>query len=977
MMARSHESQQRITRLFWDWSRPVLEWAVEFLSREWQPPTPLDLSDTVIVVPTSEAGRRLREALARCAGDHESAALAPWVWHPEQALMSDADRRVVASRMQSLLAWRQALDQTALRELKHLFPNLPAQITWGWQIETARTLMELRTMAGAGGLAFADVAESPAVQRDRARWLDLARLEIVYLEQLAAINRRDAQCLKRERAQNPQLPEGVRRIVVAAAPDLPPLMDRWLHACAALGTEVVVAVHAPPASANQFEVFGRPALAGWGEDAGSHLPLRHDQILLCHDPSRQAHEAVEWLRQQAPQGRVAAGVCDPETGAQLREKLESEGVAIFEPGGASVRNEGVWHVLQCCRAMVATGSWKAFATLLRIPDMRCVLAGREVSAAVLLESLDDFTARHLPVTLGHGCEILSSRTVTQADGDQEGLSPASDTAPHLPSVIEAGMGLVEAFSRLSFDKAARQLVLRLYGGQEFRPEQPGDSERIGLISDWLRICDEMQSETGRFGIEADGADLFAWSLELLGEGSLSEPRGEVDLVLQGWLELPWEQAPNLIVMGVNEEHVPGILIGHPFLPDQVREQLGLPCQKRRFARDAFILNGLAAQRSAKGSLKVMCGQWSENGDSLRPSRLLFLCEDAELPRRVSLLFPKEESTGTTPPEPPATLAWRLRPRAERPRLETVSPSRLGAYLRCPFRFYLSSVLRMESVDSAKRELAANEFGDLIHHAFEALAKEPKIRASTDEHEISRFLEQVVCARAHALHGKRLPPLLALQLDGAIQRLRAAASCEAVERQAGWRILEAERYIGGKDDPHPLIIEGVRLTGKIDRIERHEGSGQLRIIDFKTSDRAKSPSEAHYRSVKANSRVDEADKWRLFDPPDGHCAMWIDLQLPLYAAALTAHGLRPQAVAYFCLPRSVQDTRIHEWKDFSEAWSSAALEMAAEVVRRMRRGVFWPPARKSVDGSFDEIFLHDLAAAADPELLLAAENGGAA
>lgn len=976
-MPRSPEPQQRITRLFWDWSRPVLEWAVEFLSEGWQPPAPLDLSDTVIVVPTSEAGRRLREALARHTGDRDSAALAPWVWHPEQALMTEADRRGEASRMQSLLAWRQALDGTALQELKHLFPNLPEQITWGWQLETARTLMELGAIAGAGGLAFADVADSPAVQRDRARWLDLTRVEAAYLAQLAAIGLWDAQHLKRERARSPQLPEGVRRIVVVAAPDLPPLMDRWLHACAALGREVVVAVHAPEALAENFENLGRPALARWGEDAGVHLPLTHGQILLSHDPSMQAQEAVEWLRDRAPQGRVAAGVCDPETGAQLREKLESEGVAIFEPGGASVRNEGVWHVLQCARAMVATGSWKAFASLLRVPDVLSALAGREVSAAVLLEDLDDFAARHLPVTLEHAREILSSRTAALAGEDQQERSPAREAAARLLPVIEAGIELIEVFSRHSFDLAARHLVLRLYGDQEFRPEQPGDSQRTGLISDWLRICDEMRRETGRFGIQADGADLFAWSLELLGEGALSEPRGEVDLVLQGWLELPWEQAPNLIVMGVNEEHVPGILIGHPFLPDQVREQLGLPCQGRRFARDAFILHGLAAQRAGHGALKVVCGQWSENGDSLRPSRLLFLCEDAELPQRVSLLFPKEESTGTTPSEPPATLAWRLRPRAEPPRLETVSPSRLGAYLRCPFRFYLSSVLRMESVDSTKRELAANEFGDLIHHAFEALARDEKIRLSTDEHEIARFLEQVVRARAHALHGRRLPPLLGLQLDGAIQRLRAAASCEAAERQAGWRIVEAERRIGGDDDPHPLMIEGVRLTGKIDRIERHEGSGHVRIIDFKTSDKAKSPAEMHYRSIKANSRLDEADKWRLFDPPDGQCGMWNDLQLPLYAAALTAHGLRPQVVAYFCLPRSVQDTRIHEWKDFSDAWCSAALDMAAEVVRRMRRGVFWPPARKSVDDSFDEIFLHDMAATADPELLMAAQKGDAA
>jgi ATP-dependent helicase/nuclease subunit B len=197
----------------------------------------------------------------------------------------------------------------------------------------------------------------------------------------------------------------------------------------------------------------------------------------------------------------------------------------------------------------------------------------------------------------------------------------------------------------------------------------------------------------------------------------------------------------------------------------------------------------------------------------------------------------------------------------------------------------------------------------------------------------------------------------LQLEGLKQRLRHAAQIEADDRALGWRILHAEWA-----PETPLTLEGAQVRLKIDRIDRHPSSGQIRVLDYKTSDKASAPLDAH--APKAPRALDEAQAWREFVAADGVRRRWVDLQLPLYAAALRLHGLEPQEAGYFVLPKSVQDTRVLLWPDFGKAWIEPALACAAEAVRRMRAGVFWPPSPRAYDRGFDDLFLGDPMAAAE-------------
>lgn len=928
-----------VQRLFWGWDAPVLEKAVAFLCQGWDHTHALDLSDTLILVPNGEAGRRLREALARATNEAGTAAVIPHLWLPEQALLPQARRFEAATPLQSQMAWQRALEDTDLTALTALFPKLPEERGWGFHAETARMLADLKLLLGTGGLFFSDLADLPLMERDAGRWRDLAVIERTYFEELTKAGLADAQLLKKRNAHAPTLPEGLRRVVVLASPDLSPLLDAWIIANAQRGLPTTVAVHAPQSWQHSFDRHGRPLPSHWGEDADLTLPFDNEQLHVTRDPATQAARALDLMRDLVPQNKTALGVCDAEVGSLLLEKLTLEDARSFEPGGLPAQREGLWHILDSFRILLSSGTWRAFAALLRVAEFRECVIPPDTSISKLLRQADDFAAEHLPVSLLHAREL-------PLDGRDE-----------LGQVIAETLALLDALRQQSPAKAARTLILRLLGDREFRPEAPGHSERTGLATEWLQVTEELEKEAARFGLKPKAEDAFSLALETLSRTRLAEPRGEIDLVLQGWLELLWEKSPNLVVTGLNEENVPGIFISHPFLPDSVRQALDLPSQQTRFARDAFILASLTHQRQTHGRLELLCGQWSDDGDALRPSRLLFLCPDKDLPKRVAHLFPKEEGPHAEP-EPPRTLAWKLRPDWTPRVFEAISPSRLRDYLTCPFRFYLTHGKRMAAVDPSARELDAAEFGRIIHYAFQCLALNSTMRDSTHPAQIADFLEDAVRSDVRRRYGQRPAPLVTLQLESIVQRLRQAALIEAQNRQEGWTCIEAEMMLGQESDAHPLLIAGTRLSGRIDRLERH-ADGRLRIIDFKTSDKTDAPDKRHFKVLSSRTKpVAEADEWKCFTLPGGGRARWLDLQLPLYAAAMRRRGLEISSAAYFVLPKSIQDTKIIEWQDFDDSLIEAAVACAETAVQRIQQNVFWPPAERSPDATFDEMLLHD-------------------
>ena len=120
---------------FLDWSKPLSKQAAEYLLKGRTAPTThaIDFSDTILVVQTRNAGRRLKEALVREAGEGKGL-LSLNILTPEQLPREFGELDDAASNLEIRLAWLQLIQKMKPRDFPNLFPILPDEpdLEWGW-----------------------------------------------------------------------------------------------------------------------------------------------------------------------------------------------------------------------------------------------------------------------------------------------------------------------------------------------------------------------------------------------------------------------------------------------------------------------------------------------------------------------------------------------------------------------------------------------------------------------------------------------------------------------------------------------------------------------------------------------------------------------------------------------------------------------------------------------------------------------------
>jgi ATP-dependent helicase/nuclease subunit B len=911
------------------WNQPLLPQAVNLLAAGWTGDGPLDLSPLLVIVPTRQSGRRLREALAEHAAGRGSAVLAPRVVLPEDLLVPSAagPAVAVASWLETQLAWTEVLRTAEPEDFRAVFPMDPPARNFAWAARLAAQFQRLQSALGENGLRLRDVVRRAGDSLpETERWAQLTELERRCDAVLAANGRCEAQAARIASAREPAPPEGITRIVLLATPDPLPLAVGVL-AELARHVPVEVAVFGPPDGAELFDEWGRPREEAWSRRALS-LTDFSSQVHLCADAAEQALRVTELARRYGePEGALAVGVADAEVAPALENGLRGAGLAVFNPGGRSRRHDGLHTLLATLAALVREPGFDTVQALARCPDFMAWLvarAGGKFSPATMLIELDDLHARHLPAGLTTALGHTARRPAARA---------ALEGAQELRARLTAG----------EFPGNAAAALATIFGG---RPVAGGSA--LGESAEaWLDVLREAGAARQDFP-ELTVAEWWELTLTQFGEslGTEARPAGAVDLL--GWLELLWEDAPHLVVTGLNDGRVPETVAGDPFLPEALRAWLGLKTNEARFARDAYLLAALAASRSQAGRLDLLVGRVSAAGDPLRPSRLLLRCDEAELPRRVAALFRPAE---TARPALPWRRAWQLKPPVVAPP-RRVSVTAFRDYLRCPFRFYLKHALEMETVDPFKSELDARDFGTLCHAALEAMGREPALRDCTDAAVLREFLLAHVDRRSRERYGAELALPLMVQLESARQRLARAAEVLAEQRAAGWVIEHVERKF-------ELALGAVTVSAKIDRIERKAETGAVRVIDYKTSDKGVPPPAAHVRTAR---REETAPAWARFTL-GGKELVWTDLQLPLYLEAVAGEFGVAVGAGFFNLPKAVGETSLVLWEDYDAEWRAAARRCAEGVAAAVTAGIFWPPAEvppRDEDEAFAGLFHHGTA-----------------
>lgn len=887
-----------VERVFLGWDRPFVTQTVAWLLARRDV-----LPRLLVVVPTAHSGRRLREALAEQAG----ALLAPRITTPGALLTTPAPE--VAADWMERVAWVETLEGiTGWADYLELFPTPPAAGE-AWAGGLAREMVHLRHALQENGLALSSAARLLAGTVEAGRWEALGRLEALMERKLQSWG---LQSRSRVLANGVVLPAEIAGIVLAGVTEMPPVLERaWL----AWPGPLYVLIAAPPAEAAGFSATGRPfdcwtqRTLPWPEGATG-------SVRLVADCRQQASEAVRAIADtRTASNDVALGSADTETGDELARAFTRQGWPAFHPAAVPV-TAGLARWFQAWSGFLADPKLATIADLLALPATAGLLDGRRAQAAERLSRLRNDWMVVRPEDLRHRIATTTFRSETQREAAAAVLVVAEALESWRSALLREDLcatmaRLLDALGRSAPETAAEATAMRAWLAQA------------------APLMRQVRRDPG-FWIDLMVAEIPAPTPQ--------PPEGRV-IDVQGWLELLFEPGHHLVLCGLNEGKVPARNLGDPWLGEAARQLLGLTGNATRAARDAFLYQAMLEARRADGRVDVLCAKSGAGGEALLPSRLLLAAAPADLPARVQFLF-----RGIEPPEAGlrwhADWHWQPRAVAAPQRIHVTS---LAAYLACPFRYYLKHALRMQRPEPDRVEWNARDFGTITHDVLERWGRDPEARDLSNPAPLQAWFSAELDRIVAAHFGPRVPLAVRVQTEVLRQRLAWLAHTQAATRADGWQVIEVEHKI-------EIPIGTTTVVCQIDRIDRHRDHGGLRIIDYKTG-HIDGIESAHRRKITARTVLpahlasDSPAVYAGLQNGKPAAFLWSNLQLPLYALAVSQRDGSLPTPCYFTLGATAAAGAILAWSDFSATDLAAARACATWLVAQITAGVFWPPADK--------------------------------
>lgn len=898
---------------FLGWDRLPLplacEWILENHGKQ--------LEGLLIATPGARAARRLREHLARATGGD---------WTPpsfltagtlsDQLLVLD---RAPASRLARTLAWEEALRRLGPAEVTRLAAEPPgAGDGAGWR----RLAAEVRTLFGelaAEGLDFASVEAklaSSVASGERWRWRVLAKAQEGMLRILEGQGLADAHTGRREALAAGRLRP--QRVLLVGVPELNRLTRDVLDRM----DEVQALVMAPEELRGRFDELGCVEASAW---SAVHTSLSLEQWHVVDEPVQEAERAIQCLAgfgsDKFTPEQVTFGVADEGVTPYLERQLVASGLVPRDAAGRAVSGTPVGKLLRGIHELLLRPAFQPWAALLRHPDLERLLtrdSEQKVRSAAAVS--DEYAAAHVPYSLDEPWRVESESRSSQRRRDQ--MQELSDR-------LQTLLGPLARDERVPAARWARPLrafLASVYGTRVFRTEDSaGDWAAVESLRASSAALEELQLLPEKLGPSCSAAD----ALELLRseldgartaplpaplaarlaarEGSSSD--GVVELL--GWLELPLDDAPALVVTGFDEGRVPEGMRQDGWLSDSMRTQLGLPDAAQRLARDLYLTELLCRSRE---KVAFVSSRRSVEGDPVLPSRIALRRPEEEVPGRVKhaletqALRPQVELASGPAYSPPFDPDLGQEP-------EHWSASAIKDYLSSPYVFWVKRIAGRTTTGDQERELDPLVFGSLAHDVLEAFGRSD-LRHGVEPEPIADFLRSTLERLASERFGRGAEPAVRLQVERLAVRLSAFARRQAAETSRGWQIQHVEWT---PPDPGDLVLDlggGEQATfspwSRIDRIDRHV-NGQWRILDYKTGEKGQAPEKLCRKSGE-----------------------WTDVQLPIYAHLVRSlTGDAPVEVGYVTLGGNSKEIgfALAKW---SRDELAEGLDVARGVIGEVRR-----------------------------------------
>lgn len=843
----------------------------------------LDLSRTLVATPGARAGRVLVTLLAQAGQERGVVVTPPQTVTAGRLAEALAPMGRPAGEVHRVLAWQRTLCEAPRELLAQVLPASgegsaePEQ----WASELARAADELAR----GGFRCGDLVDAPLPPLEPPeRWRALGGLQQRYESILREAGLVDAAL---HALDAPVVAADLERVVLLMCTDL-------TNSARSLLRRAPCPVHVLRVLEEGLHADGVVDEAYWRD---ADIDIDPETVFVTGGPGEQAMLAV---RAAVDLGTSAMGTADERLAGAVRRGAEAHGLRVHVASGSPVLTSGPAGLLRDLTLLLRERSFAALARVLRNPVVVSGLRTQHPEFGKLPRGLDEYLEHAAPTRAfgalpeGHERAARARKLVLKA-------------RRHVLRAIRPLRGSPRSL-RAWADGLREALVSLLEPAEEALGEP--SMAALGAIAEQLRVLADLPAPLDTQDVPAHEA--ITVLLTQLANASIAPEPASEELDLLGWLELPLDPSPGMVILGMHDNVLPEPPAPSPLVPEGLRRALGLPGQDRTIARDAA---NLASLLFGARQVRFVLGTSNAAGDPLLPSTLLLRASGDGTTRVLS----RGRDAFETPPatEPRPCCAFRVGVMAAAPTLDRMAVTSFRTYLESPYLFYLRHALKLREIEPAGPipRLEASTFGTLIHEALREFASQEEHRDVVDENSIRQLMHACLWETAERIAGRSRSAIMMAQIDAAERRLASLAPLEAARRRAGWRTIATEWR---PPDPTPLSDTGIVLTGSIDRIDWNEQDGTLALLDYKTSERARRPGSTHRRR-------------------DGS---WIDLQLPLYEILArpiaTEHGIeQPPSLGYIALTRT-------DAQHLDSGWSADDLESAVAcaegVAREVRRGL---------------------------------------
>lgn len=908
----------------------------------------IDLRDFVLVLPSRRSTDRLMQLLVREASQAGLSLVPPIITTvgqlPEYLYVAE---KQLASDLAQQLAWSQALSETPKEELEVLTGRPEVDDLQDWQ-PLATLISRLHTRLANDIWSFRSVArevkkDDGFLKEEAARWDALNAMQQRYYTVLHGVNLWDRQAARNFAAAGLLKANEIRcstdkHIVLIGAADLNRSvseMVRQVQTANPLQVNILVAADAP--MADRFDEFGCLITERWLD---ANIDISDEQILIVDQPADQA-DATAYFLTNLPDGfftdEMTVGVPDPEIIPQLERSLNAIDVEHRNLAGRPLSETSPVLLMLAAKEYLESQDFMAYASLVRHPELFDWLSN-QIGQNDWLRDLDEHQNNYLPHQIAiNKREAFGSPEQLAEDyddhdaGSRRRAARAAAVAGTLNHIHQLVSQLLKPLSGpvrpiADWTQPWSEILIAVYGHRTLDSQDYGDRQIIRACDAVFTALGNQRQVPAAFGTETDASQALEWAIQAAADTRVIPPAIPSAVEMAGWLDLTLDDATVMVVTGMNDEHVPASEVGHQFLPNELCKQLGILDNDRRYARDVYALTVITSVRE---QLRLIIGRRNEKGDPKKPSRLLFATDAQTSARRARAFFsfegkprsrfwitPKQEAQLPTDQQFPIPQPVCYEP------LTKLSVTKFRSYIKCPYRFYLQHVLKLDSIKDDWSELSGGTFGDLCHNVLESFGLSDQRDLDDSEKILEHWMDTLDDIVKRKYSSSQLPSVR-IQMEQLRMRLAKFAPIQAQWRRAGWQIVSTEEML-----EHEFMVDGKPfiIRGKIDRVDRHETTGQIAVWDYKSSDKGENAERVHFASKKRE---------------------WKDLQLPLYrhlvkeVAVVADADFSTVKMGYVLIPKKLEDIGFDQ-ANWSADQLAAADDKARDIIRQIRANNYWPP-----------------------------------